>query len=263
VSDRRAVGGIAAILSVAALGWFVTLGPLAPTPIPRTVRPQLAATVAQVTDSGRGAQLYQSSCASCHGQAGEGTQNGPSLQNVGALAADFMIRTGRMPLPEPGRQIRRATPVFNDADTRALVDYVAALGAGPGIPPVQVNAATDTAAGRATYVSTCAACHGASGSGDAIGGDAIAPPLLDTAPTQVGEAIRLGPGAMPAFDQGQISDQQLSEIAAYLQYLKQHGSPGGANVGGVGPVAEGYVGWLVYLVGLVAVTRWIERRRRA
>jgi ubiquinol-cytochrome c reductase cytochrome c subunit len=87
--------------------------------------------------------------------------------------------------------------------------------------------------------------------------------LLDTAPTQVGEAIRTGPGNMPAFDRSQVSDEQLSEIAAYLQFLRsREASPGGAALGGVGPVAEGYVGWIVYLVALLGVTRWIERRRR-
>jgi ubiquinol-cytochrome c reductase cytochrome c subunit len=67
---------------------------------------------------------------------------------------------------------------------------------------------------------------------------------------------------MPAFDPDQVSDEQLSQIAAYLQVLRTSASPGGQTVGGVGPVAEGYVGWLVYLVGLVGITRWIERRRR-
>jgi hypothetical protein len=27
-------------------------------------------------------------------------------------------------------------------------------------------------------------------------------------------------------------------------------------------VVEGYVGWLAYLVALLGITRWIERRRR-
>jgi ubiquinol-cytochrome c reductase cytochrome c subunit len=68
---------------------------------------------------------------------------------------------------------------------------------------------------------------------------------------------------MPAFDRNQVSDAQLSEIAAYLQFLRsRESSPGGAPLGGVGPVAEGYVGWIVYLVALLGVTRWIERRRR-
>jgi ubiquinol-cytochrome c reductase cytochrome c subunit len=67
---------------------------------------------------------------------------------------------------------------------------------------------------------------------------------------------------MPAFDEAQVTDDQLSQIAAYLQFLNaRDSSPGGAAIGGVGPVAEGYVGWLVYLVGLLAITRWIERSR--
>ena len=258
--DRRAVGGVAAAVAAAGLGWAVTVGPLAPQAIP--VRPPVqTASLLQVTATNRGGDLFQTSCASCHGQRGEGTANGPSLVGVGAAAADFMLRTGRMPLPEPGQQVRRGAPVFNDPDIGALVAYVASLGDGPPIPNVQITSSTDTAAGRAAYVATCAACHGAGASGDAVGGGQVAPPLLGTAPTQVGEAIRLGPGAMPAFDERQVSDAQLSQIASYLQFLRDDAAPGGATVGNVGPVAEGYVGWLVYLVGLVGITRWIERRR--
>jgi ubiquinol-cytochrome c reductase cytochrome c subunit len=265
VLDRRAVGGAAAAVAVAALGWIVTVGPLAPTPIPirPAARPDVATTAGQVTEAARGEGLYQASCAACHGVNGEGTANGSGLTASGAAGADFMLRTGRMPLPQPGEPVRRGRPAFDDADIQALVAYVASLGQGPPIPNVQVSAASDTAAGRAEYIATCAACHGAGASGDAVGGGAVAPPLLDTAPTQVGEAIRIGPGAMPAFDSGQVSDARLAEIAAYLQFLKRDASPGGETVGGVGPVAEGYVGWLVYLVALLGVTRWIERHRRA
>jgi ubiquinol-cytochrome c reductase cytochrome c subunit len=261
--ERRGVGGVATVIAVAGLGWAVTVGPLAAAPIPRDDHGQIASTVGQVTASTRGNDLFQASCAACHGPGGEGTQNGPSLIGVGALAADFMIRTGRMPLPEPGQQIRRGYPIFAEPDIQALVAFVASLGTGPAIPNVQVNSATDTAAGRAAYVATCAACHGAGATGDAVGGGQNAPTLLETGPTQVGEAIRLGPGAMPAFDPQQVSDQQLSQIAAYLQALRTSAtSPGGANVGGVGPVAEGYVAWIVYLVALVGATRVIERRRK-
>ena len=210
----------------------------------------------------RGADLYQANCAACHGQRGEGTTDGPALTDVGAASADFMLRTGRMPLAAPDQPVRRGRPVFGDEDIAALVAFVASFGDGPGIPNVQVTAASDTAAGRAAYIANCAACHGAGGSGDAVGGGSVAPPLLDTAPSQVGEAIRIGPGAMPAFDPGQVSDEELTEIAAYLRFLKDRAAPGGATVGGVGPVAEGYVGWLVYLVLIVGVTRWIERERR-
>jgi ubiquinol-cytochrome c reductase cytochrome c subunit len=267
--DRRATGGLAALVSLAGLGWAAIAGPLAGPAVPAPDGAQLAAAggsaggVAQVTATDRGLELFQASCAACHGVGGVGTPNGPAILDSGAALTDFMLRTGRMPAPRPGEVVRRAQPVFDDADIQALVGYVSSLGQGPPIPNVQVTAATDTAAGRAAYIATCAACHGAGASGDAVGGGTVAPPLLDTAPTQVGEAIRTGPGNMPAFDASQVSDQQLSEIAAYLQFLRSRdASPGGAPLGGVGPVAEGYVGWIVYFVALLGVTRWIERRRR-
>lgn len=258
--DRRAVAGWIGVLAVAGLVWCAVAGPLAPSPIPTGDRGQIAGLTAQVTGPA-GDVLYTANCAACHGAGGGGTPNGPALTQSGAAAVDFMLRTGRMPLPAPGQSVRRGQPAFDEAAIQALVAYVAGFGDGPAIPNVQVTSASDIAAGRAAYVATCAACHGAGAGGDAVGGGAVAPPLLDTEPTQVGEAIRVGPGAMPAFNADQVSDEQLAEIAAYLQFLRTKAAPGGATVGGAGPVGEGYVGWLVYLIGLVLVTRWIERRR--
>jgi ubiquinol-cytochrome c reductase cytochrome c subunit len=260
VVDRRAITGLTTLLLLAALGWIVTVGPLAPSALP--AGPAIAAAGPGQVVAPPGQILYETSCAACHGPQGGGTAYGPALTNSGAAAADFMIRTGRMPQPAPGEAVRRGRPVYSEAEIQALVAYVASLGTGPPIPGVQVNQSSDLAAGRAAYVATCAACHGAGGSGDAVGGGAVAPPLLDVPPTQVGEAIRIGPGVMPAFDTRQVSDQDLSAIAAYLRFLKEKATPGGVSTGGVGPVAEGYVGWLVYLAGLLLVTRWIERRRQ-
>jgi quinol---cytochrome-c reductase cytochrome c subunit len=258
VVDRRALGGLAAGAALALLGWTVTLGPLEP-PSALSGSDPAAVPGGQVVSAGQA--LYNSSCAACHGQQGAGTADGPSLTNAGAASVDFMVRTGRMPLSAPGAPVIRGRPAFSDAEIEALVAYVAAFGNGPPIPDMQVTGAADLAVGRAAYTATCAACHGAAGSGDAVGGGAVAPPLLDTAPTQVGEAIRVGPDSMPAFDRSQVSDTQMSAIAAYLAFLRDRASPGGQTVGGVGPVAEGYVAWLVYLAALLVIARWIERRR--
>jgi ubiquinol-cytochrome c reductase cytochrome c subunit len=265
VLDRRALGGLFIVMALLALGWAAVAGPLAAPVVPARSDArnagQLAAAGSQV-QGGQGAALYVANCASCHGQAGEGTENGPALTNAGAAAVDFMLKTGRMPLSAPNQPARRGRPIFNETEIDALVGYVSSFGPGPSIPPVDVSDGTDVAAGRAQYVATCAACHGAAGSGDAVGGGAIAPALLNTAPQQVGEAIRIGPGQMPAFSSDQVTDAQLSQIAAYLQFLRTPAaSPGGEPVGGVGPVAEGFVGWIIYLGGLLLVTRWIEQRR--
>jgi ubiquinol-cytochrome c reductase cytochrome c subunit len=261
VLDRRGMGGLAALALLGILAWIVTWGPLAVAPLPAGPAVAVGGAVGQVTGA-PGQAIFETSCAACHGLHGEGTAVGPPLAGSGAASVDFMLRTGRMPQPAPGEPVRRDRPAFAEADIQALVAYVASFGQGPPIPAVQVNESSDLAAGRAAYIATCAACHGAGGSGDAVGGGALAPPVLDTPPTQVGEAIRIGPGVMPAFDERQISDRDLSSIAAYLAFLRAKAAPGGATVGGVGPVAEGYVAWIVYLGGLLLVTRWIERRRQ-
>ena len=47
-----------------------------------------------------GRDLFLTSCASCHGAEGAGTDLGPSLEDAGAAAADFQLSTGRMPLAD-------------------------------------------------------------------------------------------------------------------------------------------------------------------
>jgi ubiquinol-cytochrome c reductase cytochrome c subunit len=251
-----------ALGALLALGWAIGAGPLAAARPADGGSPSTTVGAASAVTGVEGKVLYDSSCAACHGPQGEGTINGPALTSAGAAGADFMLRTGRMPLSAPGAPSIPRQPAFDDAQIRALVAYVASLGDGPAIPAVQVTDGSDLASGRRLYIASCAACHGAAGSGDAVGGGYIAPPVLDTAPTQVGEAIRIGPGAMPVFDAKQISDRDLSSIAAYLSLLRRDAAPGGLAVGGVGPVAEGYVAWLAYLGGLLVAARLIERARR-
>ena len=190
-----------------------------------------------------------------------GSSEGPPLIGVGAASADFMLRTGRMPLAAPGAPLVAKDPAFDDTQIQTLVDYVASLGGGPAIPDVQVTGA-DPAQGRELFTTSCAACHGPGAGGDSVGGGFVAPPLLGQAPVIVGEAIRTGPGAMPVFGPGQISDDGLDDIAAYLAYLHTDAAPGGATLGGSGPVVEGYVAWFVGMGLLVLAARQIERRKR-
>lgn len=256
--EPTAVGGFVALGAVLLIGAAFAAGVTAS---PASQAPPAAAGTVRAVDA---AGLYVASCAACHGPTGEGTPNGPSLIGVGAASVDFMLRTGRMPLPEPGAPMTRGRPAFSDEEIRALVAYVAAFGGGggPGIPDVQVSRG-DVARGRELFVTSCAACHGAGASGDSVGGGFVAPPLLGVDPTILGEAIRTGPGVMPVFDEGQLSPADVDAIAAYLAYLRsREAAPGGFPLAGVGPVAEGYVAWLVGAGLLVLAARWTERRRR-
>ena len=77
---------------------------------------------------------------------------------------------------------------------------------------------------------------------------------------QVVEAMRIGPANMPRFS-GNLSDSQVRDVVAYVTEKIQHPSnPGGFALGGVGPVAEGFVA-LLFGVGLLAlIGYWIGER---
>jgi ubiquinol-cytochrome c reductase cytochrome c subunit len=211
-----------------------------------------------VTVAGRGEELFLTSCASCHGPQGQGGPAGPDIRQAGAALADFVLRTGRMPLADPTAPELSGPQRFNEPDTQALVAYVASLGNGPAIPDVVV-AGADVNNGRQLYVANCSACHGPAGGGGAVGGGFVAPPLADAGPTIVGEAVITGPGPMPRFS---FTPEELNDIAAYALYLRNAPHPGGATAPAVGPVTEGFIAGLAILA-LLIVARWVAVRREA
>lgn len=205
-----------------------------------------------------GRELYLESCSSCHGADGSGTEYGRSLENAGEAAADFQLRTGRMPLTDVGGQTRRKPPAFDDAEIDALVEYVGTIGEGPDIPTVD-PAAGDLVAGQELFVDNCAACHGATGNGGAAGVGALAPSLYAASPLDIAEAVITGPGEMPVFD---FDQHERDSIARYLVFLQTQDAPGGADIGGIGPVPEGFVGWTVGMLSLGLVCFLIGSRSR-
>lgn len=237
-------------LAVAAIGLFV----LAVATAGMTTR-------AQGADAGsaeRGEAIYRAGCATCHGPEGQGVDGWPGIADAGAAAADFQLRTGRMPFTqERGEQALPKPPAYDEESIRDLVAYVASLGEGPEIPDVGADEAL-LQRGRQIFAANCAPCHGATGNGGAVGGGALAWPITDDEPVIVAEAIITGPGQMPAFDFG---DEGLDAVVTYVEYLGSAPTPGGFAIGGIGPVPEGFVAWLVgmgllLLVVILVGWRW-------
>jgi mono/diheme cytochrome c family protein len=86
---------------------------------------------------------------------------------------------------------------------------------GPGVG--QPLPSDQIARGRALMVThECAACHGLDGRGGVIG-----KPIVGFSATQLRAKTTQGPGEMPAFANGQPSDQDLADIAAYLKSLQK------------------------------------------
>jgi ubiquinol-cytochrome c reductase cytochrome c subunit len=242
-------------------GWAVaaTLGGallfLAATASPLPTAGAAAEPSGQVRDNP--ATLYLQSCASCHGPSGEGTAVAPSLIGVGRASVDFYLRTGRMPLGDPGQQPTRQKPQFDDAQIRALVDYVGSWGNGPDIP--EVGTTGDVRRGWELYTANCAACHAATGAGNAVGGGFVAVGLGQATDLEIAEATIAGPGPMPKFS---FDADDRDAIIAYVRYLRTLPAPGGAPIGGLGPVAEGFVAVAVGLTGVVLLARFVGRRSR-
>ena len=172
---------------------------------------------------------------------------------------DFVVSTGRMPLAHPTEPERRHRVRYSAAQIRALVRYASTLVHGPAVPNVDL-AGADLAAGGAIFRSQCAACHQAAGGGGALAHGAEAPALLAATPVQVVEAMRTGPGNMPAFDERTITAKQADQVAAYVRYLQHPKDPGGLNLGHLGPVPEGLVAWLFGLTALLVIARLLGTR---
>jgi ubiquinol-cytochrome c reductase cytochrome c subunit len=236
--------------------------------------PSAGAATGDVT---RGEHLYGQYCVACHGANGRGVnagvagyapgrnltvqkREGPSLQGVGALAADFYLRTGYMPLRQVGKQPRRSRVLFSEPEIRALVAYVASLGNGPKVPKPRLERGS-LSDGLRLFTDHCAGCHQVVAEGGYLTGG-VAPPLEDATATQVAEAIRIGPYLMPRFSPRQLSTQDVNSIVRYVEWAKHPDDRGGWAIGHIGPVPEGLVTWFLAATTLVATCIVIGKRLR-
>ena len=257
-STRRRTAGF--VLLFAAFMIPAGLAMLAGTGTASPGSPPVTRLDAQTALEAAGQVLYEEHCASCHGATGEGTAQGPVILDLGPAAYDFMMSTGRMPLSQPGAQAVRKPPVLSPAEIKAITAYLVSLspGSGTAIPNVQPLLG-NLSDGEQIYQLNCAPCHGANGNGGAVGVQA-APSLHKATPTQIGEAMRIGPGTMPVFDPTVISDEQLNSLSRYVLYLRHPANPGGISLHLGGPVVEGFVGLVIGLGAVVLVMRFIGER---
>ena len=216
--------------------------------------------------SAPGRTLYQQDCAWCHGTQGDGTPRGPDLIGVGAASADFMLRTGRMPIVVVEKQPQRRPPKYTPAQIAALDQFVASLGPGPPIPVVTGHAG-NLGQGAELYEINCAACRSSTGVGGALTNGLQAPGLQRSTPTEIAEAVRLGgqglrTGNMPKFGPDALDQDQLDSVIRYVEYLQHPRDRGGAGLAHLGPIVEGLVAWGGALLILVVFVRWIGTRSR-
>lgn len=209
-------------------------------------------------DDGR--RLYQRDCLHCHGPLGEGTTRGPAIDLEGTAAVHYMVSSGRMPIQHPDQRIRRREPAYTDDEIQALVDYVDGFVTGPEVPEVTVSR-DRLARGSRLYRLHCAACHQLIGTGGVLVGREAAPSLHPPTPLQVGDAVRAGPGEMPAFPAEEIPPEDLDALVSYVTLeIQDPTDRGGLALGHFGPFSEGFAAWLVGIGTLLGVSFWIGSR---
>lgn len=174
------------------------------------------------------ADAYVGSCAECHGQKGDG--KGPLGQTTVPAATDltshdarersdsqlfWIIKNGLgfTAMPGYGGQ-------YSDAEISGLVSYIRQIQNGqaqtisvPPPTPQQLAAANPSGdpaqRGAAVYFAQgCAECHGATGN---------APGELALRESGETGAIRRGRPGMPAYSTDKVSNQQLSDLVAYMR----------------------------------------------
>lgn len=211
----------------------------------------------------RGDQLFSRHCAVCHGDNArgldqDGASGGPPLVGVGAASVDFMLRTGRMPMEDQRDQLTRGPERFDETDRAALVAYVTSLAPdeGPPIPDVSGYENADLSRGLELFTTNCAACHGPTAAGIAVGQNDVSSNLDVATPVEIAEAIRTGPGVMPVFSDDVMDHEELEAVTAWVMDLRERESPGGLSVGRSGPVSEGFVAWLVGM-GLLGIVMYL------
>ncbi|MDQ0865433.1 cytochrome bc1 complex diheme cytochrome c subunit [Arthrobacter globiformis] len=213
------------------------------------------------SDTQEGQKLFEANCATCHGMGASGTQDGPSLVGVGAAAVDFQVGTGRMPMQMNGPQAYKKPAQFNDTQTHQLAAYVASLGAGPAIPADEyLDEKGNAAEGGELFRVNCAMCHNAAAAGGALTRGKFAPALADVTGKHIYEAMATGPQNMPVFNDSNISPEGKRDIITFLKQIEANGSPGGADLGALGPVSEGLFVWIAGLGVIIAFTIWLTSR---
>ena len=166
-----------------------------------------------------------------------------------------------MPMAMQGPQAMEKAPQFTAEDTEALAAYVASLSPGPAVPDESLlDAEGDATNGAELFRINCAMCHNVAGAGGALTEGKFAPALTGVAAVHIYEAMVTGPQNMPVFNDKNLSPEDKRDVITYLKYLEKNPSPGGYELGSLGPVAEGLFVWIFGLGAIVALTVWLTAK---
>lgn len=217
---------------------------------------------AATADTAAGRELYTTNCAMCHGPDGGGgaVRGGrpadegrpvPPLDDSTVSEIRLVLETDRMPPAGDPFDSRARTDELDEQQRDAIVAYVTEeFDLSGDVPPPPEG---DPARGQELYATNCAACHGSTGGGGVAGRGAYTPALTEYDAQTIADAVRTGPFEMPQFGPGQLSEQDIGHIAAFLDEV-EHETFAPLWGSELGPVyASAFVVGLVVVVVILTV----------
>lgn len=180
-------------------------------------------------DTAAGRELYTTNCAMCHGpDGGGGAVRGsrpapdgrpvPPIDDSTVSEIRLVLETGRMPPAGNPFDSRARSDELSQQQRDAILAYVTEeFDLDGDVPPPPEG---DPARGQELYAANCAACHGSTGGGGVAGRGAFTPALTTYDPQIIADAVRTGPFEMPQFGRGQLTDDEIGHIAAFLDHVE-------------------------------------------
>jgi ubiquinol-cytochrome c reductase cytochrome c subunit len=255
-TGRRSPWAAAALIGI---GLLITGGVYAGASAAMAATTEAPVATALTVEDGK--RLFQANCATCHGLDLQGTDDGPSLYGVGELAVEFQVATGRMPMAMQGPQAPQKPVQFSQEQIDAMAAYVQTTAPGPTFPDEEVlDGEGDVARGAELFRINCAMCHNVAAAGGALTEGKYAPALTESSPLHMYAAMVTGPQNMPVFNDMNLTAEDKRDIISALLFLQENPSPGGFNLGALGPVSEGLFIWVFGIGALIAVTVWITAK---
>ncbi len=192
-------------------------------------------------DALRGKQLFsEKGCSKCHALGGEAPRVGPALDKYKHLASPLFLardmwRRGPL-MAKKMSEMRLSRPELKGSDLADILSYIQSASAEGSADKIYMVPGSPARGETVFKEKGCASCHAIRGSGGGIGPDLGAAGLHQSVTEIAGLMWNHEPAMWARMQESKIqlpefSDQEISDVIAYLFFLQYSDPPGDVGKG--------------------------------